>query len=284
MIHLSDPEFGREIVKKHSQLGSTGIKVWGVQLSDSTFMNSLRAVADETTNQNNKLIVHATNLNEAKEALRLGAKVLVHSVDNAEVDAEFIKLAKANNVIYLPTLIVTRGYLNTFRSLQKLRTVNDPNDVMDERAKELLKTSTEYFSFFPAQVNLEMQMKAFEQRVVKSEAIMDINLKKLYDAGITIAVATDAGNPGTFHGISIYDEMEAMQKAGIPANEIIIMATKNGATAMERSRDFGILAKDMMADLIILDKNPAVDIANMRSISHVMRGGQLRAVNKKFDH
>lgn len=284
MIYLSDPEFGRETVRKHTTLGSTGIKIWGVQLSDSTFMNSLRAVAEETTNQGNKLIVHATNLNEAKEALRLGAKVLVHSVDNAEVDAEFIKLAKANNVIYLPTLIVTRGYLNTFRSLQKLRTVNDPNDVMDQRAKELLKTSTDYFSFFPAQVNLEMQMKAFEQRVVKSEAIMDINLKKLYDAGITIAVATDAGNPGTFHGISIYDEMEAMQKAGIPANEIIIMATKNGAMAMERSRDFGILEKGKMADLIILDNNPSIDIANMRSISQMMRGGQLRPVNKKFDN
>ena len=282
MIHLSDPEFGRETVRKHTNLGSTGIKIWGVQLSDSTFMKSLRAVADETTVQKNKLIVHATNLNEAKEALRLGAKVLVHSVDDTEVDEEFIKLAKANNVIYLPTLIVTRGYLNTFRSLLKERKVNDPNNVMDQRAKEFLKTSSDYFSFFPAQVNLELQMNAFEQRVLKSEAVMDINLKKLYDAGITIAVATDAGNPGTFHGISIYDEMEAMQKAGIPASELIKMATKNGAMAMERSKDFGILAKDMMADLIILDQNPAIDIANMRSILQVMRGGQLRPVNKKF--
>lgn len=284
MIHLSDPEFGRATVRKHSSLGSTGIKIWGVQLKDSTFMNSLRAVADETTIQKNKLIVHATNLNEAKEALRLGAKVLVHSVDDAEIDEEFIKLAKANNVIYLPTLTVTRGYLNTFRSLLKERKVNDPNNVMDHRAKELLKTSTDYFSFFPAQVNLEMQMNAFEQRVLKSEAVMDKNLKKLYDAGITIAVATDAGNPGTFHGISIYDEMEAMQKAGIPANELIIMATKNGAMAMDRSNDFGILEKGMMADLIILDQNPSLDIANMRSILQVMRGGQLRPVNKKFDN
>ena len=113
---------------------------------------------------------------------------------------------------------------------------------------------------------------------------MDKNLKKLYDAGITIAVATDAGNPGTFHGISISDEMEAMQKAGIPANELIIMATKNGAMAMDRSNDFGILEKGMMADLIILDQNPSLDIANMRSILQVMRGGQLRPVNKKFDN
>lgn len=283
MIHLSDPQFGRETVKKHTRLGSTGVKIWGLQLNDATFMNSLRAVADETDIQGNKLIVHATDLDQAKEALRLGAKVLVHSVDNMEIDDEFIQLAKANKTIYLPTLTVVRGYLNTFRSLKKERTVNDPNDAMDERAKELLKSSTAFFSFYPAQATLDMQMNGFEQMIIKTEAMMATNLKKVFDSGITIAVATDAGNPGTFHGISIYDEMEAMQKAGIPAHEIITMATKNGSMAMERSEDFGTLEKGKMADLIILDKNPSTDISNMRSITHVMRGGQLRPVNKKFE-
>ena len=73
--------------------------------------------------------------------------------------------------------------------------------------------------------------------------------------------AIDAGNLGTFHGISIYDEMEAMQKASIPASQIIIMATKNGSIAMERSEDFGTLEKGKMADLIILDKDPSIDIS-----------------------
>lgn len=283
MIHLSDPQFGRETVRKHTRLGSTGIKIWGVQLSDTAFMSSLKAVANETTIQGNKLIVHATNLDEATEALRLGAKILVHSVDNTEVDDTFLNLAKANDIIYLPTLTVMRGYLNAFRSLKKERTVSDPNNVMDFRAKKLLQSSTDFFSFFPAQVNLEQQMIGFEQMVLKAEAMMAINLKKIHDAGITIAVATDAGNPGTFHGLSIYDEMEAMQKAGIPASDIMIMATRNGSMAMDRLEDFGSLEKGKMADLIVLDNDPSIDISNMRSISHVMRGGELRSVNKKFD-
>ena len=68
-----------------------------------------------------------------------------------------------------------------------------------------------------------------------------LNLKKMYDAGALIAVGTDAGNPGTLHGISIYDEMEAMQKAGISPNDLIVMATRNGAIAMDRIDDFGTL-------------------------------------------
>ena len=86
------------------------------------------------------------------------------------------------------------------------------------------------------------------------------------------------------HGISIYDEMEAMQKAGIPAEDILIMATKNGAMAMDRFNDFGSLEKGKMADLIILDNDPSQDIVNMRSISHVMRGGLLRSVKEPFEN
>ena len=76
--------------------------------------------------------------------------------------------------------------------------------------------------------------------------------------------------------------MEAMQKAGISAKDIIIMATKNGASAMERSKDFGTLKNGKMADLIIMDEDPLKDIANMRSISHVVRGGLLRKVSEPF--
>jgi imidazolonepropionase-like amidohydrolase len=51
---------------------------------------------------------------------------------------------------------------------------------------------------------------------------------------------------------------------------------------MDRFNDFGTLENGKMADLIVLDKDPSKDITNMRSISHVMRGGLLRPVNEPF--
>lgn len=282
MKFLSDKEFGRSAVQEHTRLGSTGIKIWGILLNDSSFMEALNAVAEETQTQGNKLIVHSTTLDQAKEALRLGAKVLVHSVQDVEVDDEFIALAQANDVIYSPTIVVVRGYLNTFRSLKKVREVNDPNDVMDDRMKALIQSSTEFFSYYPPEVNLEEQMFGFEQRINAMEEIMAINIKKVHEAGIKVTVATDAGNPGTFHGLSIYDEMIAMQEAGISAADIIVMATKNGAIAMDRLKDFGTLENGKHADLIILEQDPSLDIANMRTITHVMRGGLLRPTNEPF--
>ena len=126
-------------------------------------------------------------------------------------------------------------------------------------------------------------LQRYDAYVSSLEATMAENLRRVHEAGIPIAVSTDAGNPGTLHGISIYDEMEAMQRAGIPAEEILVMGTKIGARAMDRLPDFGTLEAGKMADLIVLDKDPTEDIENMRSITHVMRGGLLRPVNKPLD-
>ncbi|MFC4219747.1 amidohydrolase family protein [Flagellimonas marina] len=281
MVYLSSPEMGRETVKQYSKLGSTGIKIWGVMLKDSSFMKSLQAVADETHNQNNKLIVHATSLDQAKEALRLGAKILVHSVDDKEVDEEFIQLALKNDIIYLPTITVTRGYLEAFKSFKEKRDFDDANNALDVRAKTFLETSTDYLDKLPKDFNLEERISLLKNLCLRTEPIMMLNLKKVHESGIRVAVATDAGNPGTFHGISIYDEMEIMQKAGIEPKDIIIMATQNGAIAMERANDFGTLEKGKFANLIILEEDPAIDITNFRSITHVMRSGVINPIHNE---
>ncbi|WP_051287031.1 amidohydrolase family protein [Algoriphagus mannitolivorans] len=283
MLALTSPEFGREYVQKSTDSGSTGIKIWSLNLKDSIFLQSLRAVAEEVNTQGNQLIVHATNLDEAKEAIRLGAKVLVHSVDDQVLDEEFIQMVKESGVIVCPTLVVISGYGVAFRSLQGTFPMNDPNQVVDPYTKALLNSSQSFFKFYPDPKNYQKNLLSVEKTDRKISDMMLTNLKILYDSGITIALSTDAGNPGTLHGLSIYDELEAMQKAGISANDLIPMATQNGAKAMRRSDDFGTLEVGKMADLIILEKDPSLDASNFRSITHVMRGGLLRPVNVPFE-
>jgi imidazolonepropionase-like amidohydrolase len=69
--------------------------------------------------------------------------------------------------------------------------------------------------------------------------------------------------------------MEAMQSAGIPASDIIVMATRNGARAMGRERDFGAVAAGRIADLVMLTEDPRTDVRAFRSLTHVMRAGRL---------
>ncbi|MDG1277848.1 MAG: amidohydrolase family protein [Algoriphagus sp.] len=256
MLALTSPEFGKEYVQKSTAMGSTGIKIWSFNLKDSLFMQSLRAVAEEVKTQGNQLIVHATNLDEAKEAIRLGAKVLVHSVDDQVVDEEFIQMAKESGVIVCPTLVVVPGYSIAFKSLRGEYPLNDPNQVVDSETRNLLKDSQAFFKYYNGSEKFEEMVKKTEEVDDQLKTNMYANLKLLYEAGIPIALSTDAGNPGTLHGLSIYDELEAMQAAGIPAKDLIPMATQNGAKTMRRLDDFGTLEVGKMADLIILDKDP----------------------------
>jgi imidazolonepropionase-like amidohydrolase len=283
LLNLSSADFGRQTVRQNTSLGATGIKIWQINLEDPEFMEALAAVVDEVALQENKLIVHATDLDQAIQALRMGAQILVHSVDDQAVDSTFLNLAKKNEVIYCPTLIVGRGYLNAYRSLKEGFDYTDPNEAVDPLTRNLLLSATQFFKYLPNPDSYEALISNYETYVAASEEHMFENLRRVHQAGIPIAVSTDAGNPGTLHGISIYDEMETMQQAGIPAADILVMATRNGALAMGRLEDFGTLEKNKMADLIILDKDPTKDITNMRSVTHVMRAGQLRPVNVPFN-
>lgn len=283
---LGSEEEGRNAVIKNSEAGATGIKIWGFKPKDAEFEKKIMAVADEIKNQNNKMIAHATNLTEAKMAMKLGAKLLVHSVSDTLIDAEFLELMKQNNTIYNPTIIVGKGYYNTYNALfGEGFQLNDPNRVVDSKTRNILENASDFKKFLNAgrTENIKNRLDDMLKNLETEKEIMLQNLKNVYDEGGTIVVGTDAGNPGTVHGISYYDEIEAMQEAGIPAKDLIIMATKNGAMAMERLEDFGTLEAGKLADLIVLEKDPSEDISNLRSISHVMRNGVLRNVKDARD-
>jgi imidazolonepropionase-like amidohydrolase len=149
LLNLSSSDFGRQTVRQNTSLGSTGIKIWQINLKDPEFMESLNAVAAEVSIQGNKLIVHATTLDQAKEALRLKAKVLVHSVEDQPIDEEFIQLAKEAKVTYCPTLIVGRGYYNAFKALRSDFTLVDINEAVDAETKDLLRSANKFYKYLP---------------------------------------------------------------------------------------------------------------------------------------
>lgn len=280
LVQLDSEETGVKMVQYMSALGSTGIKFWMLRADDEEYMNRVKAAADEIERYGNQMIVHATSLDQAKAAVQNGAKLLVHSVQDQPVDEEFINLMKEQGTIYNPTLIVGAGYTVAFRGAADIAPipVNDPNGCVDQRTRDLITTASQFKDHPRLSESFKERLQEFDPETDMTTDIMLQNLQKLYEAGVPIVVGTDAGNPGTLHGISIFDEMEMMQEAGITPEDLIVMATKNGAMAMRRSDDFGTLERDKLANLIILDADPSEDIYNMRSLSQVMIKGSLMDV------
>jgi len=101
------------------------------------------------------------------------------------------------------------------------------------------------------------------------------NLKKLQEAGVTIATGTDAGNIGTLHASSMHQELSIMQTAGLSPNEILINSTLNGAKLIGRQKELGSIASGKLADMVILDKNPLEDATNYSSVALVIKDGEV---------
>lgn len=282
LVNLDSEETGRKTVEYLSILGSTGIKLWQLRADNEEYMNRVEAVAEEVEQQGNQLIVHATSLNQAKAAVNAGAKLLVHSVQNTEVDDEFLSMAKEQGTIYTPTLIVGSGYTMAYRAAAGIEPFpfNDPKGCVDVKTRDLLSNASQFQGHPRFSEQFNKRLRAFNPQEDRTSETSMQNLLKVYEAGIPVAVGTDAGNPGTLHGPSIFDEMEAMQQAGIPAEDLILMATQNGAKAMRRFEDFGSLEAGKLANLVILDEDPSEDISNMRTRTHIMIKGNWMPVDE----
>ncbi|MFP8489453.1 amidohydrolase family protein [Gracilimonas sp. Q87] len=282
LVQLDSEETGVKMVQYMSALGSTGVKFWMLRADDEDYMDRVKAAANEIEKHDNQMIVHATSLDQAKAAVESGAKLLVHSVSDQLIDDEFVEMMKEKGTIYNPTLIVGAGYTVAYRAAADIAPIpiNDPNGCVDQRTRELITSAAQFKDHPRLSDQFKERLQNFDPETDMTTDIMLQNLKTLYEAGVPIVVGTDAGNPGTLHGISIYDEMEMMQQAGISPKDLIVMATKNGAMTMNRQNDFGTLERDKLADLILLESDPSEDITNMRSLSHVMIKGEMMEVIK----
>ena len=93
------------------------------------------------------------------------------------------------------------------------------------------------------------------------------NLKKAIAAGVKIVVGTDAGTPFNYHGESAY-ELECLVANGFSEMQAVQSATKTAAEALMLP-DLGTIAKDKIADLIVLDGNPLEDIKILQDVEKV---------------
>jgi imidazolonepropionase-like amidohydrolase len=74
--------------------------------------------------------------------------------------------------------------------------------------------------------------------------------------------------------------MDAMQRAGMPALQVLIAATSGNARIF-RLTDRGAVKPGLRADLVAVDGDPTRDITAVRNVRLVMKGGQLVRGDKR---
>ncbi|WP_416866805.1 MAG: amidohydrolase family protein [Imperialibacter sp.] len=92
----------------------------------------------------------------------------------------------------------------------------------------------------------------------------------LFQKGVPIVPGTD-GLPGFLY----HRELELYVKSGIPAAEVLKLATIKSAEITGVSESVGSIEVGKQADLILIDGNPLADISDVRKVEWTMKGGSL---------
>jgi len=270
VIKVSSPDAARELAKNEVARKPDYLKVLFVNRPGDDLASQeaiVKATGDAAHAAGIRLAVHATELDVAKAALRAGADILVHSVSDEPIDAQFLELAKNRKAIYVPTLFVRDGYtllmLGEWKPTEPEQRLGDPQILA--HMNDLEKVPVEQL---PARV----QERRKQGRTQTKRADME-NLRPVWDAGIPVAMGTDAGNAGTLPGPSIFREMQLMRDAGLTMPEILLSATVNGAKVMGMERDLGSVAPGKLADLVVLDADPLASVDNLSKVHWTIKGG-----------
>ncbi|HYK83581.1 MAG TPA: amidohydrolase family protein [Gemmatimonadales bacterium] len=108
----------------------------------------------------------------------------------------------------------------------------------------------------------------------RSRAREDQFVREFKRAGGLIAAGTDAANQLLVPGFSMHEELSLLVGAGLTPLEAITAGTRKGAELL-RADSLGRIVPGKVADLVVLDGNPATNIAATRRIAWVMVRGRI---------
>lgn len=100
-------------------------------------------------------------------------------------------------------------------------------------------------------------------------------VKRLYDAGVNIAVGTDSGAPGVVIGSAVHKELEVMVEAGISPLAAIVSATKKAAENLGAGNELGTIEVGKLADIVVVSGHPTTHIADTKNIKLVIKDGRV---------
>ena len=207
---------------------------------DNTTMDgwTLKALTETAHKYGLKVLTHTVTVEQGKVAATSGVDVIAHSLQDAPLDPGTIASIKASGLFYAPTLAVYEPVKPGAKP---------PADPDSPRARQ--------------------------SRLKFGYALS--NAKALYDAGVPLALGTDAGMTGTPHGSSTLRELELLVQAGLTPSQALTIGTAGSARAMNQLADRGTLEVGKRADFVLVAGKPWESISDARKVERVFIDGKL---------
>lgn len=111
----------------------------------------------------------------------------------------------------------------------------------------------------------------YHQKMVDVSAVAKANIKHAIQAGVKIALGTDAAVYP--HGLNAHELDVYVNQMGMTPLAALQTATVNAADLMGWSRKIGTLEAGKWADIIAVERNPLEDVRVLQDVKFVMKGG-----------
>ena len=201
----------------------------------------------------------------SKEALAALERRVMESKAVVDLDSPGVKDLIAaivkRRVAINPTLVVYRNWM----LLRDLESVQQHPDLalLPARLREGWQHSAQALPLDPVTVGLRRR---------QFEKMMALTLK-LHRAGVELMAGSDTPVQFCPPGGALHQELELLTDAGLSPSEALLAATRNNARALGQSGELGSIEAGKLADLVVLDADPLLDIRHTRRIHRVIRAG-----------
>ncbi len=222
------------------------------------------AIIEEAHKQHLRVAAHVYHEEDAQRLVDDGVDVLAHSVRDAEIPDSLIAEMKGKNVAYIGTMSLDE-FLTAY--------ADDPAWLNDAFFRNALEPGV-YEMITSPQYKQSVQDDKKTAAEIQAQSIEKKNMKKVFDAGILVALGTDSGaTPTRVFGFAEHQELQLLVESGLTPLQAITVGTKNAAELLHAS-DIGVLRPGMKANFIVLEKDPSQDILNTRTIVAVWKDGK----------
>ncbi len=270
LYRVSTPEQAIQAIDETAKRKPDLIKVW---IDD--FHGSLRvkmspevygAAIEEAHRLGLRVAAHIYYLADAKSLVNHGVDIIAHGVRDQPVDADFINLMKTHSVWYIPTIgLDESGYIYAEK----------PEWLSNTFLVHALQPALAAEFHDPAWREKTLSNQKQVETAKASVATNERNAKTLYDAGVNIGFGTDSGATALrIPGFAEHRELELLVDAGLTPLQVISLATAKAAALLHLD-DRGVLAPGKLANLIVVDGNPAEQIKDVHDIEAVWHRGKL---------
>jgi imidazolonepropionase-like amidohydrolase len=261
-LNIATPE---EAGRETARLAAAGVDL--IKAHAGLTLADYQAIVAAAHKSGIKVYAHVYAEQDVRHALDAGVDVLQH-VGSAGTAPPYSKELIADIVNAGRPVVVTAAH----RAWMYEATAAFPERLQDPDLKKA----------FGPEIYAEVQDSlrnwwtlGYFQRTDREMLFRERGVKQFIEAGAVMGMGTDSGTPMNFHSEALWREIKVHVDMGMTPMRAIAAATRVNAQIIGKGRELGSIEPGKIADIIVVNGNPLVDITALSHVEIVMKGGRI---------